>query len=304
MSEATEIALHEQRASIELANYLGVTPNYLVNTLQQTVMPENITKGEMVSCIIVANEYKLNPITGEIFFMRTKRGKIQPIVSVDGWVSLCNRHPQFDGMEFEFSMTNDNEPLSATCIIWRNDRQHPIKATEFFQECARGGGPVWKTHPMRMIRHRALAQAARYAFGYSGIMDHDEFEQWQRMEKAPARIKRQESDIELTPLPSIDMGNEVPPKDIYDELSDDAEALSDMVDSTAAPESKEDKTLIDDILVALDGIKDISEMLEVTSRFIDRVNVASQEQRKEIAAIYKKCGEDLEKTFETEEAAA
>ncbi len=32
----------------------------------------------------------------------------------------------------------------------------------------------WNTKPIRMLRHKALIQCARYAFGLSGIMDEDD----------------------------------------------------------------------------------------------------------------------------------
>jgi hypothetical protein len=42
-------------------------------------------------------------------------------------------------------------------------------------ECKRGTGP-WQTHPKRMLRHKAMIQCARLAFGYGGIYDQDEAE--------------------------------------------------------------------------------------------------------------------------------
>jgi len=43
-------------------------------------------------------------------------------------------------------------------------------------ECKRDGIGPWKTHPHRMLRHKALIQCARVAFGYSGITEPDEAE--------------------------------------------------------------------------------------------------------------------------------
>ena len=42
-------------------------------------------------------------------------------------------------------------------------------------ECARNTDP-WKSHPRRMLRHKATIQAARIAFGFAGIYDEDEGE--------------------------------------------------------------------------------------------------------------------------------
>ena len=52
-------------------------------------------------------------------------------------------------------------------------------AREYFEEVFRGDkdfeGP-WDSHPKRFHRHKALIQAARYAFGFAGIVDQDEGE--------------------------------------------------------------------------------------------------------------------------------
>jgi hypothetical protein len=64
---------------------------------------------------------------------------------------------------------------SCTCIIYRKDRSHPIKVTEWMDECKRNTDP-WKVSPKRMLRHKALIQCSRLAFGYTGIYEPDEAE--------------------------------------------------------------------------------------------------------------------------------
>jgi hypothetical protein len=58
--------------------------------------------------------------------------------------------------------------------MFRKDRGRPVTVTEYLSECRRGTEP-WKMQH-RMLRHKALIQAARYAFGFSGIYDEDEGE--------------------------------------------------------------------------------------------------------------------------------
>lgn len=159
---------------------LGTNTEQLIKTLKYTAF--NVNKGEvsdtqMVALLIVANQYKLNPWTKEIYAFPDK-GAIVPIVGVDGWSRIINSHSQFDGMDFE----QDTE--KCTCIIYRKDRQHPIKVTEWHDECYRPPftsngreikGP-WQSHPKRMLRHKAMIQCARIAFGFVGIFDQDEAE--------------------------------------------------------------------------------------------------------------------------------
>jgi hypothetical protein len=94
------------------------------------------------------------------------------VVSVDGWNNLANSHPQMDWMEFEFEHGEKGELISCTCIIYRKDRSKPIKVTEYLSECKRQTDP-WKMEH-RMLRHKALIQCSRVAFGFSGVVDEDE----------------------------------------------------------------------------------------------------------------------------------
>lgn len=147
---------------------MGEVGQELIDTLKQTAFKGQATDAQFTALMIVANQYGLNPWTREIFAFPDK-GSIVPVVGVDGWSRIINDHPQFDGMEFE----QDNE--QCTCIIFRKDRSHPVKTTEYLSECKRDTQP-WKSHPKRMLRHKSLIQCARLAFGYTGIYDQDEAE--------------------------------------------------------------------------------------------------------------------------------
>lgn len=150
----------------------------LLSTLKNTAFKGNVTDDQMTALLIVANQYKLNPWTKEIYAF-PDRGGIVPIVGVDGWARIINSDKNFDGIEFE----QDNE--KCTCKIYRKDRNHPIIVTEYLDECKRNTDP-WKTHPRRMLRHKAMIQCARLAFGFAGIYDQDEAE---RIRDAEHHIK-------------------------------------------------------------------------------------------------------------------
>lgn len=141
----------------------------LVETLKATAFKGQVSDDQMTALLVVANQYGLNPWTKEIYAFPDKNNGIVPVVGVDGWSRIINSHPQFDGMDFE----QDGD--SCTCIIYRKDRRHPIKVTEYMDECKRGTQP-WQSHPRRMLRHKAMIQCARLAFGYGGIYDQDEAE--------------------------------------------------------------------------------------------------------------------------------
>lgn len=141
----------------------------VVETLKATAFKGQVSDAQMTALLIVAQNYRLNPWTKEIYAFPDKNNGIVPVVGIDGWSRIINEHPQFDGIDFQF----DDE--GCTCIIYRKDRTHPVKITEYMAECKRATGP-WQSHPRRMLRHKAMIQCARVAFGFGGIFDQDEAE--------------------------------------------------------------------------------------------------------------------------------
>lgn len=153
----------------QIAGVLGITnvdPAELKKNLVQTVF-KGADDAQLSALLIVANQYNLNPFTKEIYAFPAKGGGIVPLVSIDGWNRIINSNESFDGIEF------DEHDDRCTCIIYRKDRTHPTKVTEFLSECQMSTDP-WKKYPKRMLRHKALIQCARIAFGFAGIYDEDE----------------------------------------------------------------------------------------------------------------------------------
>lgn len=172
----------------QVATNLGIDidSQELITTLKTTAFrgAPNITDSQMVAMMMVAKQFNLNPWTNEIYAFPNK-GAIVPIVGVDGWSRIINEHPQFDGMDFE------QDAESCTCIIYRKDRKHPIKVTEWMEECKRNTDP-WRMSPKRMLRHKALIQCARLAFGYTGIYEPDEAERIHDITNTASHTVRQE----------------------------------------------------------------------------------------------------------------
>lgn len=161
---------------------MGEVGQELMNTLKSTAFKGNASDAQFMALMVVANQYSLNPWTREIYAFPDKNNGIVPVVGVDGWSRILNDNSQFDGMDFEFNGD------SCTCTIYRKDRTHPIKVTEYMDECKRGTQP-WQSHPKRMLRHKAMIQAARIAFGYGGIFDQDEAERILEKDVTPKEIK-------------------------------------------------------------------------------------------------------------------
>lgn len=157
--------------STKLAERFGMgTDGDVVTILKATAFKGPATDAQLVALMVVAQQYGLNPFTKELYAFPDRNNGIVPVVGVDGWSRIINSHAQFDGMDF----TQDE--ISCTCTIYRKDRNHPVKVTEYMAECRREGVGPWKSHPYRMLRHKALIQCARLAFGFVGIFDQDEAE--------------------------------------------------------------------------------------------------------------------------------
>lgn len=171
-----QVAQLDQNAGViaGLAQHFGMDKQAFVATVKATVMNgANVSNEQLAAFCLVAKEYKLNPFTKEIFAF-PNRGGIQPVVSVDGWAKLVNSHPAFDGMDF-VDVFDGDKLVSVTCKMYRKNHSHPITVTEYMSECRRDTD-VWKKWPARMLRHKAMIQAARYAFGFAGIVEPDEAE--------------------------------------------------------------------------------------------------------------------------------
>ena len=180
-----------QNQAVALAKQFNIQgdPQELVQTLKATAFKGNATDAQFNALMIVSTQYGLNPFTKENYAFPDKNNVSTPVVGVDGWARIINSHPQFDGMEF----TADAE--SCTCKIYRKDRNHPTTVTEYLEECKRNTQP-WNSHPRRMLRHKAMIQAARLAFGFGGIYDEDEAQRIQTPE-TPKEVK---ADPELDSL--------------------------------------------------------------------------------------------------------
>lgn len=204
----------------QFAAKFNVEPDKMMSALKATAFKTGrdteVTNEQMLALILVANQYGLNPFTKELFAFPDQKG-IVPVVSVDGWIRIINERPELQSIQFRYAETDAANDLPAwiECVIERKDRNAPIVVREYLDECRRETGP-WKSHPSRMLRHKALIQCARVAFGFSGIHDPDEAERIANaIDVSPAGAKpRTEPPRAVEPQPAIEGASaEVPASD-------------------------------------------------------------------------------------------
>lgn len=218
-SDQTQLSLIKK-----VAQRFHVDADKLLSTLKATAFKQDndgpeITNEHMMALLVIADQYNLNPFTREIYAFPDKKGKgIIPVVGVDGWLRIINSHKDYDGMELEFSTKMVKMPgAKVECPAWitvkiyKKGTSHPIAIPEYLDEVYREpfrgksqrgdaytiDGP-WQTHPKRMLRHKGIIQAARIAFGFTGIYDKDEAERI--IDMGEAVVVQAGNRVQTTPL--------------------------------------------------------------------------------------------------------
>lgn len=164
----------------------GVDGDKMLTSLKQTAFRQRpkqgapaveVTNEQMLMLLVVADQYGLNPFTREIYAFPSEGG-IAAIVGVDGWIRIINERKELKSIQFEYAP--DGTPAEdawIACTIERHDRATPTTIREYLSECKRNTDP-WNEMPKRMLRHKALIQCARVAFGFAGIYEPDEAERF------------------------------------------------------------------------------------------------------------------------------
>lgn len=197
MTNAVTVAPQQKASALAvMASAYSVDSSKLLETLRQTVF-KNATNEELMALVVVANTYHLNPFTREIYAFPKKGGGIQPVVSIDGWIKMMHSDPRFDGIEFAFA--GDDDDMACTATIYVKGLSRPCAVTEYLSECYRDTDP-WRTCKRRMLRHKALIQCARVAFGFGGVMDPEEGETVRVVVDPPEPRKRIEAPRDDVPM--------------------------------------------------------------------------------------------------------
>jgi len=180
----TAFATRSTGLTARMAMKFGIEPSMFLTTLKQTAFrqrgkngapAQEVSNEQMVMLLHIAEKYDLDPFMKQLYAFPSDGG-ITPIVPIDGWLAMINRNPQLESMEIEIPEPGtEADDYWTTCIIKRKDRAKPTKITEWLKECYRKTDP-WDEMPKRMLRWKAIIQAGRVAFGYSGIFDPDEAE--------------------------------------------------------------------------------------------------------------------------------
>ena len=162
-----------------LAGRMGMDIKQFWGVVKGTVFKE-ASDAECNALLMIAHEYGLNPLLKEIYAFKAQNGGIMPMIPIDGWLTMVNRNPLFAGYETVYPPEDQwvekggkRVPPWIEIVMFRRDTDRPYPHREYLDECFKDTGP-WRSHPKRMLKHKAFIQSARYALGYSGVYDEDE----------------------------------------------------------------------------------------------------------------------------------
>ena len=241
--ERSLIATMARENGVSAVDFLNTVKSMLIKSAEREVSNE-----ELMLFLMVANKYHLNPFTREIHAFISK-GKLIPIVGVDGWITLAQNQKSWNGMSMVDSENIIKVGSSKDCPEWsevtiyRKDMEHPIVIREWLDEVYRNTDP-WNKNTKRMLRHKTIIQGFRVAFGLSGIYDADEAERINEMEviestckphvEMPKAISKPEPEVELESEPETQQEPEQPPdvskvdeaKELAKKLSWDTEKIA------------------------------------------------------------------------------
>lgn len=207
MAKADQGAVTKATTDIvaQMAEKYSLDRGQLLATLRKSIIaPKKQTDGnrefyveatdeEIFVFLQVAREYELNPFIKEVVAFVSKRGAVVPYVTIDGWITLINRNKRFAGLKAIPQYDSTGKIFAYTVVGRIKDKDMPggyyeVEITELLKECKRNTGP-WSETESRMLRHKAIIQWGRVAFGYGGLYDQDEAE----------KIKELEETIDITP---------------------------------------------------------------------------------------------------------
>lgn len=132
-----------------------------LSLLKQTVA-KDATDAEFQMFLQFAKSTGLNPFKKELWFLKAN-GQVQMMTGINGFYSIANSHPMFDGIETELFFNPDKTILKAVSKTWRKDRKYPSTAEAYWVEYAKPYGN-WKTMGRVMISKCAESMSLRKAF--------------------------------------------------------------------------------------------------------------------------------------------
>jgi phage recombination protein Bet len=153
------------------------------------------TDHELDTFIYLSNQYGLDPIKKEIYFIKYG-GKATIMTSRDGYLTIAQRNPNFNGMESDAIYEGDRltkrddcsilisygdehfkfdkaQLRGAFCNVYRKDMDMAVSVLVALKDYKKDND-IWRQYTNAMIIKIAESQALKRAFGISGLVTKEE----------------------------------------------------------------------------------------------------------------------------------
>lgn len=184
----------------------------------------------------VCSELDLNPARKEVAAFYAPDKGLTTFVMIDGWLTLANRQPDFDGWELVENRDKDGTLTSVTCKVFRKGRTRATEVTVKMSEWRVGGSPQWMMKPEWMLQLKSIKQGLRLAFSFAGLTDDDEAYAMHGPQKAAETVQEAPKGPQLADLKA----GEAPPSNEYERKPEPAKQVK-LDELKPAPKKNEPK---------------------------------------------------------------
>lgn len=142
----------------------------LLSVIKQT-LASDASDAEFKMFIEFCKSTGLNPFKKELWFIKAG-GRVQIMTGINGFFSIANNHPAYDGIESGLINKNGeympqtyalNDFIGAWCKVYRKDRKMPSEGVAMLSEYEKTT-PIWKQMKRVMILKCAESVGLRKAF--------------------------------------------------------------------------------------------------------------------------------------------
>jgi hypothetical protein len=183
----------ESKALTELATTYQMEEKDFVSAVKAQCFKDGAASDtQLMMLLSFARQYSLNPLAKECYAF-IGGGKVNIGVQSDGWSTIANRDPDYDGQEIEYEYGGDGKPVAIISRTYVKGRAHPTVYRAAMDEWQRETD-IWKKMPSHQLYLKARNQGIRFALGVSAY-DPDDI---QRIEEAQAVTVKAEVVKEVT----------------------------------------------------------------------------------------------------------
>ncbi len=193
------------------------TPEQIL-VIQNTVA-KGTTTTELSLFLYTAKEHGLSALKKEIWCYKDKKKNLLMFCGRDGFLSLAQRNPIYNGLrsvevckndnisidipngkiDHVYSPTEDRGPIiGAYCFVFRKNGESTIEYADI--KTYDKGYNTWQTHKSAMIKKVAETNALKKAFGMSGLQSEYEFEVQENVVQPISHEEIDETDITTAKL--------------------------------------------------------------------------------------------------------